>query len=78
MPAKSPAKLEDLYKIHGATLLQGNYDTIRGDHVAVKFRGLPPTRWSKTAGSKQHSYNEGSLKKSVTAVILKKYTNVSC
>ncbi len=78
MPARSSVKLEDLYKIHGATLLREPYSTIRGDHVAVKFRDKPPTRWKKTAGSSQHSYNQGSLKKNVTAVILKRYSNVSC
>lgn len=77
MPAKSSTKLEDLYKLHGATLLQEPYSTIRGDHVVVKFRDKPP-RWKKTAGSSQHSYNQGSLKKNVTAVILKSYSNVSC
>ena len=78
MPAKSSAKLEDLYKLHDATLLQEPYSTIRGEHVAVKFRGKPPKHWEKTAGSSLHSYNEGSLKKNVTAVILKRYSNVSC
>ena len=78
MPAKSSAKLEDLHKRHGATLLQEPYSTIRGEHVVVKFRDKPPKRWEKIAGSKQHSYNQGSLKKNVTAVILKRYPNVSC
>ena len=75
--ARSPARLEDLYKRHGATLLQEPYSTIRGDRVAVKFRGKPPRRWKKTAGSSKHSYNEGALDMNVTAVILKTYTNVS-
>ena len=78
MPAKSSAKLEDLYKLHDAALLQEPYSTIRGDHVVVKFRDKPPKRWDKIAGSSKHSYNQGSLKKSVTAVILKRYSNVSC
>lgn len=78
MPVKSSAKLEDLHKRHGATILWDPYSTIRGDHVAVKFRDKPPKRWDKIAGSGKHSYNQGSLKKNVTAVILKRYSNVSC
>ena len=75
--AGSSVKLEDLYKEHDATLLQERYSTICGDRVAVKFRGKPPKRWQTIAGSSTHSYNQGTLNKNVTAVILKKYTNVS-
>ena len=75
--AGSPVKLEDLHKEHGATLLQEPYSTIRGDRVAVKFRGKPPQRWKKIPGSGKHSYNQGTVNKNVTAVILKRYTNVS-
>lgn len=71
-------EVEDLHKVHNAQLLIKPYSTIQGDRVAVKFRGKPPKRWEKTAGSSRHSYNEGTLKKNVTAVILAKYTNVSC
>ena len=73
-----PPRLEDLHKQHGAQLLTEPYSTIRGNHVAVKFRGKPPARWQKTPGSSKHSYNEGSLKKNVTAVVLKPYSDVSC